>query len=181
MKTNLMVVTMATALAVVAAACGGETRGGAAQRDASVADATPSGTCGLLSREQVNAVVPGNDGGTERDASEAALLKDVEMAHCRYFHLEGSTPTWLDLLLYRASSEDAFEQINIGKWAHQGTSRELDIGDIGFLHDLAENEIQATASKGWTVFELTLHAEDAHARSEPLIAPARVVAEEVFR
>ena len=125
-------------------------------------------------------MIPGNDGGREMDASEATLLNDVEMEHCRYFHMEGTSPKWLDLLIYKASSAKGFEQIDIAEWAHRDSSTKLDIGDIGFLHDMSDqNEMVATASKGWVVFELKLNSDDAVTRSEQLIGLARIVGDKI--
>jgi hypothetical protein len=178
MKSNFRNFCLVMAAAAVVAACGNgsDAPGTPAQQAASASDEQPRGACSLLTREQVNTVIPGNDGGKEQDASEASLLKDVKMEHCRYFHVEGTNLKFLDLLIYKASSDEGFKQIKIGKWAHQGSSRELDIGDIGFLLDMSEqNEMVATASKGRTVFELKLVADDAPAKSESLIDLARIV------
>ena len=178
MKSNFRNFCLMMAAAGAFGACGNgnEAPGTPAQHTASASDEQSSGVCSLLTREQVDTVIPGNDGGKERDASEAALLKDVKMEFCRYFHVEGTNLKYLDLLIYKASSDEGFKQIKIGKWAHQGSSRELDIGDLGFLLDMSEqNEMMATASKGRTVFELKLMADDAPAKSEQLIALARIV------
>jgi len=196
MKTNLTNFFLAIAAALLFAACGGSETGGTpgesaatasdaqsaspAEQGMSTSDENPGGACKLLTREQVDTVIPGNDGGQVRDASEAALLTDVDIEFCRYFHIEGMDMKYLDLLVYRASSDAGFEQISIGKWAHQGSSRALDIGDVGFLLDMSEqNEMVATASKGKTVFELKLNAEDAAAKSEQLIDLARIVGKEI--
>lgn len=179
MKNNLRNLCLALGAAAAIAACGSgsEAAGTAAQQATSDSEQQSSGACSLLTREQVATVIPENDGGRELDASEAALLSDVEMEHCRYFYVEGTNAKWLDLLIYRASSAEGFEQIDIAEWAHRGSSQRLDIGDIGFLHDMSDqNEMVATASKGWTVFELKLNADDASAKSEELIDLARIVA-----
>jgi len=178
MKSNFRNFCLVMAAAVVIASCGNgnEAPGTPAQHAASVSDEQSSGVCSLLTREQVDTVIPGNDGGKERDASEAALLKDVKMEHCQYSHVEGTNLKFLDLLIYKASSDEGFEQITIDKRAHQGSSRQLDIGDIGFLLDMSSQlEMVATASKGRTVFELKLVADDALAKSEQLIDLARIV------
>jgi len=182
MRTGLRNFCLALGAVISIAACsgGGDAPGTAAAQAAGVSAEQPGGACGLLSREQVNAVIPDNDGGREKDASEAALLKDVDIEHCRYFHAEGTNLKWLDVLVYRASSEEGFEQIKIGEWAHQGSSRRLDFGDIGFLQDMSDqNEMVATASKGRVVFELKLYADDAAAKSEQLIELARIVNEKL--
>jgi len=140
----------------------------------------PAGVCALLTRDEAATVLADNDGGSEQSDSAGALLKDVEFSHCRYLHVAESGFSWLDLLVYRASSDEGFEQIKIAEWAHEGSSRRLDIGDIGYLHDMSDqNEMVATASKGRTVFELKLNADDAAGKSEELIALATIVAEKI--
>ena len=83
---------------------------------------------------------------------------------------------FLDVIIYKATSDEGFKKIEIGEWAHHDSSRKLDIGDIGFLHDMSEqDEMVATASKGKTVFELKLSSKDAAAKSEQLVELARIV------
>jgi hypothetical protein len=173
--------TLGAAVAIIACSDGSEAPAAAARPTASASDEKPSHVCSLLSREQVDSVIPGNDGGQDKDTSEAALLKDVAMEHCQYSHIEGMNVKFLDLIIYKASSDEGFEQIRIGEWAHQGSDRRLDIGDISFLQDMsAQNELVAKASKGRLVFELKLYADDAAARSEQLIELARIVAGKIW-
>ena len=162
-------------------ACGGIEAPGNALISTASADEWSSGTtCGLLTREQVDTVLPGNDGGSEQGTSEASLLTDVEMGHCRYLAIDASSMKWLDLLVYKASSDEGFEQIKIGEWAHQGSSQRLDFGDVGFLLDMSDqDEMEATVSKGRTVIELKLDADDASARSEQLVELARIVTQQL--
>ena len=168
---------MGASMAIAACGDGSKAPVATAQQAASASDEKPSHVCSLLSREQVDTVIPGNDGGREKDTSEATLLKDVEMEHCQYSHIEGMNVKFLDLIIYKALSDEGFEQIKIGEWAHHGSDRRLDIGDISFLKDMsAQNEMVAKASKGRTVFELKLNADDAAARSEQLIELASIVA-----
>lgn len=172
-----MLRTLGLVLVAAIAACGGsgDTSANAAQQGTGAAAEAQSQTCSLLTDEQVATVVPGHDGGHDQDTSEASLMTDVAMGHCKYYHFAGTEMRWLDVLVYKASSDKGFENINIGKWAHHGSSRSLDIGDVGFLHDLSDTSIMATASKGRTVFELTLHSPEAAAMSEQLIELARIV------
>jgi hypothetical protein len=179
MRTSLRNLCLAIGAAAAVTACshGSEAPGTATQQATSSSNEQPGGACSLLTPEQVNTVVPESDGGKEQDASAAALLKDVEIKYCRYFHVEGTDMKYLDLLVYEASSDEGFKQIKIGAWAHQGSSRRLDIGDIGFLHDMSsQNEMVATASKGRTVFELKLFANDAADKTQQLIDLANIVA-----
>jgi len=168
---------LAMSMAVVLSACGDGSQAPAGNAwSSSESDDVHSHVCGLLTREQVDTVVPGNDGGQDRDTSEATLLKDVGMEHCSYLHVEGTDMQFLDLIVYKASSDKGFEQIDIADRAQRGSVRKLEIGDIGFLDDTGGEGIEATASKGRTVFELKLVSNDAKAKSEQLIELARIVA-----
>jgi hypothetical protein len=177
MKTKFGIFCLAMSMAAVLAACGdgSQAPAGDARQSSGESDETPSHVCGLLSREQVDTVIPGNDGGRDRDTSEAALLKDVGMEHCSYLHVEGTDIQFLDVIIYRASSDEGFEQIDIGDRAQNGSVRKLDIGDISFLDNIDSSTIKVSASKGRTVFELSLNSTDAPAKSDQLIELARVV------
>lgn len=178
MRKMLMTIPMAMVVAAIITACdnGSQVPAKEAQQASSASSEAPSHVCGLLSREQVNAVIPDNDGGHDRDTSEAALFKDVDMEHCSYLHVEGTDMQFLDVIIYKASTDEGFEQIDISKWASHGSVRKLDIGDIGFLDDLGGDNLIVTASKGRTVFELKLVSKDANAKSEQLTELARIVA-----
>ena len=175
MRKMLKTIPMAMVVAAIITACdnGSQVQAEGAQQASGEA---PSHVCSLLSREQVNAVIPGNEGGQDRDTSEAALLKDVEMEHCSYLHAEGMNMQFLDVIVYKASTDEGFKQIDIGKRARHESVRKLDIGDIGFLDDLGDDNLMVTASKGRTVIELKLVSKDANAKSEQLIELARIVA-----
>jgi len=138
----------------------------------------PRQACGLLTDEQVSTVVPGHDGGHDQDTSEASLMKDVSLEHCKYYHGGPEGLVMLDVLVWRASSDEGFEQIAISEWGHSSDTK-LDIGDVSFLED-AGGTWTATASKGRTVFELSLMADDAEAKSEQLVQLARSVAAKLW-
>jgi len=133
--------------------------------------------CGLLSKEQVDTVLPDNNGPMERNTSEASLFKDVEMGHCSYPKVDGTDFQFLDLVVYRAGSDDAFGQIDISKRAGSSSVRKLDIGDVSFL-DTADSGslITVSVSKGTTEFDLSLNAKGAEANSDQLIELARAIA-----
>jgi hypothetical protein len=132
--------------------------------------------CGMLSREQVDSLLPGNNGPMERDTSEASLLEDVEMGHCTYPAVVGTDFQFLDLIVYKAGSDEAFEQVDISKRAQRDSVRKLDIGDVSFLEVTDSSTISVSVSKGLTEFDLSLNATDAEAKSEQLIELARFVA-----
>lgn len=167
------------AAAFIAGAFGGDppAANGVAARLALANVEAPS-VCSLLTDEQVATVVPGHDGGHDQDTSEASLLKDVSMEHCKYYHGGEDGLVMLDVLVSRASSDEGFEQIAISEWGH-GSDRKLDIGDVSFLEDAGGTWI-VTASKDRTVFELRLTADDAGAKSEQLIGLARTVAAQLW-
>ena len=181
MKKQAMFWCAAALLAFTAAGCdGGKTpatsEGAAVAADDSAGHST--GVCSLVTREQVNTVIPENDGGREMDASEAMLLKDVTMAHCRYVHVDGVNLKWLSIIIYKASSDEGFKQIKLSKsdWASHGAKQMLDFGDVAYLEALADDDAKVSVSKGRTVLEISLSANDAKAKSPQLIELAKTAA-----
>ncbi len=166
---------LAMGMAAMLGACGDGSDGHAVAASGG-SDEEPSHVCGLLNREQVNAVVPGNDGGRDRDTSEAALFKDIEMEHCTYLHVEGMDLQFLDLIIYKASSDEGFEQIDISGRARNASVGDLGIGDVSYFDDIDSSTIEVAASIGRIVFELKLNLQDAAAKKEQLIELARIVA-----
>jgi len=168
------------AAAVIAGAFGGSPPGteGPGAGLAVASDEAPWQACDLLTDEQVSTVVPGHDGAHDQDTSEASLMKDVSMEHCKYYSVGEAGLQMLDVIVYRASSDEGFEEIAISEWGHSSDTK-LDIGDLSFLEDAGGTWI-ATASKGRTVFELSLTADDAGAKSEQLVELARSVAAKLW-
>jgi len=85
---------------LVAGAFGGGTPGAdeAANRFVGTNAHAAAQACSLLTDEQVATVVPGHDGGHEKDTSEASLLKDVSMEHLDIgdlSFLEDAGGTWI--------------------------------------------------------------------------------------
>jgi len=136
------------------------------------------GACGLLTREQVDTVIPGNDGGTE-DTSLASLYDDVQTGQCRWLHVEGMDLQFMVLTVYRAASEAGFEKIDISGRLSMSSPRKLDIGDVSFLDDIDNDTVEIQVSKGRNVFEMNLNAKGAAEKSEQLIELARAVAEKL--
>jgi hypothetical protein len=89
-------------------------------------------------------------------ASLATLYKDVETEQCRHVHFEDTDMQYLDVFVYRASSNAGFKKVDISGRMLMGSPRTLDIGDISFLDDIDSRTIRVAASKGRTVFELSL-------------------------
>jgi len=178
-KFRTLCLTMAMGMVTVLAACGdgGQAPSGDDRSSGESAEA-PGGVCSLLTREQVDAVVPGNDGGRE-DTSLATAYKDVETEQCRYVHFEDTDMQFLDVFVYRASSDAGFRKVDISGRMLMGSPRKLDIGDISFLDDIDSRTIKVASSKGRTVFELSLNSKDAPAKSDQLINLARVLAGEL--
>jgi len=179
MHTFLRTACLALGLSVILAACGDS--GPAPSANAPVQKPTKAasgGTCGLLTREQVDTVIPGNDGGTE-DTSLASLYDDVQTGQCRWLHVEGMDLQFLVLTVYRAASEAGFEKVDISGRLQMGSPRKLDIADVSFLEDIDNDTVEVKVSKGRNVFEMNLNAKGAAEKSEQLIELARAVAEEL--
>jgi len=171
----------AALLAVTAAGCDSgkdpaTSKGAAIAADDSASHST--GACSLLTGQQVNSVIPGNDGGREKDASEAMLLKDITMEHCQYLRVDGTDLQMLSVLISRASSDEGFKQIKLSTsdWASHGAKQKLDFGDVAYLETPADDDAMIKVSKGRTVLEMSLSAKDAKAKSPQLIELAKAVA-----
>lgn len=176
MHTLLRTACLALGLSAFLAACGDS--GPAPSADAPVQKASKAasgGACSLLTREQVDTVIPGNDGGTE-DTSLASLYDDVQTGQCRWLHVEGMDLQFLVLTVYRAASQAGFDKVDISGRLSMGSPRKLDIGDVSFLDDIDDSTIEIQVSKGRNVFEMNLNAKSAAEKSEPLIELARAVA-----
>jgi hypothetical protein len=176
----LLLCTVACTALTVAGCDSGKTpasgKAGAVATDSSASPST--GACGLLTGEQVNTVILGNDGGREQDASEAMLLKDVTMQHCRYFRIDGTDIQILNVIVSKASSDKAFEQIRLSTsdWASHGAKQKLEFGDVAYLEALADDDAKVSVSKGRNVLEISLSAKDAKAKSPQLIELAKTAA-----
>lgn len=178
MRFALSAVCMALGTALTLTACGesGQPPAADAQQE-SVADSpAPGGACALLTREEVDTVVPGNDGGTA-DSSMQNAIPGAKTETCRYLHVEGTNPQFLVLTVYRASTEAGFEAIDISGRLQMASPRELDIADVSFIEDMGADSIQVSVADDMDVFELTLNANDAAEKSEQLIKLARAVDE----
>jgi hypothetical protein len=79
---------------------------------------------------------------------------------------------YMDVFVYRASSDAGFKKVDISGSMLMGSPRKL---DISFLDDIDSRTIKVAASKGRTVFELSLNSKDAQAKSDQLIDLARVL------
>lgn len=142
-------------------------------------DEARSRVCSLLTDDQVSILVPGHTGPSDEDTSEASLLEDVTLEHCQYYAVEGTDLQLLNILIWQAGSEEAFDQIKIGEWAHEGTDQRLDFGEIAYLVD-GGLTWSVKASKGLMVLEVSLTADDAATKSEQLVELARVVAAKLW-
>jgi len=180
MRTKFGTCCLALSLIATLTACGdGNQPSSSAARSSNESDEAAGGACRLLTREQVDAVVPGNDGGSEDAGLTAGLLKEVETSGCRYLHADEADLRYLTVTVYRAQTDKGFADIDIGYMAKKSSPRKLDIADIAFIDTIDEGWITLSASKGKTVFLLELHSKDAPAKSEQLIALARIVAGEL--
>lgn len=118
-----------------------------------------------------------HDNGTPFTNPMAATLDDVETLGCRYVHVEGTDAQYLLVTIYRATSDQGYEDIDISYMQRKSSLRHLDVGDMGFLDTIEDDWIKIAVGKGRSVLLLELKAGDAQAKTEQLVALARYLGE----
>lgn len=129
----------------------------------------PSRVCSLLTREQVNGVVPDHDGGNDKDTSEASLLKDVTLEHCQYLAVAGADMSLLDVFVWTATSDTGVESLPSHlRSCSDDDCRKLDSGSPGFLAVWSDSP-HVVINRDRQILELSLTADDAATKSDALI------------
>ena len=165
-------------LATCMAACGtgAQPPEPAATGTRSTPDPAQSRVCLLLTKEQVDTVIPGHDGGSNRDTSEASLLRDVRLEHCQYMLVRNTDLRLLDVLIYTTTSDAGAESLPDGlKRCTSDGCRQLDLGDRSFAA-VRNGDPRVVVIKGRQHMELTLSGPEAAAKSDALVELARVAA-----
>ncbi len=136
----------------------------------------PSRVCSLLTREQVSGVVPGHDGGNDKDTSEASLLKDVSLEHCQYLAVAGTDMSLLDVFVWTATSDLGVESLPPQLRAcNDDDCRKLDMGTSSFVAIWSDSP-HVVVHKERQILELSLTADDAATKSDALVDLARAAA-----
>lgn len=178
---NRVTVTMLIAMTAMAlGACGGESKSAGpavpASQGAGSGDEAPTRVCSLLTKQQVDTVIPGHDGGNDKDTSEASLLKDVTLEHCQYTFVKDMDLRVLDVFIWTATSDAGVASLPGGLTrCTDSDCRRLDIGDNSFA-TTRNGDPRLVVAKGRQYLEISLSAPDAAEKSAQLVELARTAA-----
>lgn len=133
----------------------------------------PSRVCSLLAGEQVSGIIPGHDGGNDKDTSEASLLKDVALEHCQYLAAAGTDMSFLDVFVWTATSDAGVESLPPQlRGCNDDDCRKLDMGTSSFVAVWSDSP-HVVVQKDRQVLEISLSGNDAAAKSDALVELAR--------
>jgi len=135
----------------------------AALQDAGLGAIDP---CKLLTRQQVETVLPKNDGGTVAHAG-GSLIAGVDAYQCSYMNDAANIFT---VIVNVAVDDRRFAQIRPHFAANEATR--VAVGDGGWLRGEAD-DMKLTAVKGRSVLDLELLTPDAGTKSSALVTLAR--------
>jgi hypothetical protein len=180
-STRLLLVTLATIGVVACGAKDAAPSGAADVPDAQdTGDAPASRVCSLLTAEQVASVLPGHDGGRDRDTSEASLLKDVSLEHCQYTFVKELDLRFLDVFVWTATSDAGVDSLPTQlRHCPDDDCRRLDMGDLSFAATWNDSP-HVVVNKGRQVLEISLNGEGATANSDALAELTRSAAAKLW-
>jgi hypothetical protein len=122
--------------------------------------------CKLLTRQQVETVLPQNDGGTVAHAG-GSLISGVDAYQCSYMNEAVHIFT---VIVNVAVDDRRFAEIRPHFDAHEATR--VAVGEGGWLRGEAD-DMKLTAVKGRSVLDLELLTPDAGTKSAALVTLAR--------
>ncbi len=180
MNSSRRISTVFTMIGALLAACSGGNQAPATAGPQLAAEASgedvPSRVCGLLTREQVNRIVPGHDGGKDKDTSEATLLTDVALEHCQYLAAAGTDLRFLDVFVWTATSDVGVESLPAHlRRCDDDDCRKLDTDDSSFLAVWSESP-HVVVGGDRQILEISLTGSDAATQSDALVELARAAA-----
>jgi hypothetical protein len=128
--------------------------------------------CELLSKDQVETVLPGADEGYTAARGES-LMKGVKSYQCSYNNDKYDLFT---VIIHVASSEKDFDWIKPKKNIRDSyeDAKELKIGDGGWLYGNPD-DMKVEVSKGFSVIQLELSCENAKEKSDALVELAQIL------
>ena len=122
--------------------------------------------CKLLTRQQVETVLPKNDGGTVAHAG-GSLIAGVDAYQCSYMN---DATNIFTVIVNVAVDDRRYSQIRPHFSADEATR--VAVGEGGWLRGTAD-DLKLTAVKGRSVLDLELLAPDAGAKRSALVALAQ--------
>jgi hypothetical protein len=133
------------------------------------------GPCSLLSKLEVQSVVPGTEDGMVMH-SGGSLIKGVDSYQCSYMDMSGPA---LTVIWHRAADAALFEEIK-PDFSLIGSARDVDVGNRGWIIERDSN-VKVTAIVNHTKLELQLMSDDARKHSARVVELARKVAAKLSR
>jgi hypothetical protein len=173
------VVFAALLIAAVIAGCdGSESAGESSDQAAGRADGAMP-ICQFLSKEQVSAVLPNNDGGMDVSLG-SGLTKNVRSYQCSYTAVHDTDADLITVIVTVGADSSAFTFIKPSRSSKQDFPifRDVDIAEGGILYG-KPGDIQVEAWKGTTLISVELTAPGAERHADQLVDFAKLVASKV--
>lgn len=136
--------------------------------------------CELLSKQQVSAVLPNNDGGMDMSPG-SSLTRNIKTYQCSYSAARGNDADLLTVIVLVGSDASALESVKPDRSAKQNDSpifRDLEIAQGGMLYG-KPGDIEVDAWKGTTLISVELIAPNAERHADSLVSLASLVASKV--
>jgi hypothetical protein len=132
--------------------------------------------CELLSKDQVETVLPGAGEGYTAARGES-LMEGVKSYQCSYNNEQFDLFT---VIIHIASKEKDFNWIKPKKSIRDSyeDAKELKIGDGGWLYG-DPDEMKVKVAKGFSVIQLELSCKNANEKSDALVELAQILAKKL--
>src|SRR5215208_7770940 len=167
-------------LAAAIAGCGsGESAGGEGTDQAASRADGGMPICQFLSKEQVSAVLPNNDGGKDMSPG-SGLTRNVKSYQCSYTAVHDTDADLMTVIITVGADSSAFTFIKPSRSSKQDFPifRDVDIAEGGMLYG-KPGKIQVEAWKGTTLISVELRAPGAERHAEELVNFTKLVASKV--
>jgi hypothetical protein len=135
--------------------------------------------CQFLSKEQVSAVLPNNDGGMDMSPG-SELTKNVKSYQCSYTAVHDTDLDLMTVIITVGADSSAFTFIKPSRSSKKDFPifRDVDIAEGGMLYG-KPGDIQVEAWKGTTLISLALTAPGAERHADQLVNFTKLVASKV--
>lgn len=135
--------------------------------------------CQFLSKDQVSAVLPNNDGGVDMSPG-SGLTKNVSSYQCSYTAVHDTDMDLMTVIITVGADSSAFTFIKPSRSSKQDFPifRDVEIAEGGMLYG-KPGDIQVEAWKGTTLISVELKAPGAERHAEQLVNFTKLVASKV--
>ena len=167
-------------LAAAIAGCGsGESAGGESTDQAANRADGGMPVCQFLSKEQVSAVLPNNDGGKDMSPG-SGLTENVKSYQCSYTAVHDTAMDLMTVIITVGADSSAFTSIRPSRSSKQDFPifRDVDIAEGGMLYG-KQGDIQVEAWKSTTLISVELKAPGAERHADQLVNFTKLIASKV--